>query len=761
MASNEIQFIGLKPEENPTLRAFQHGTIASKETKAKVGSKELDLRFTSVPLKDNQGNVVAAFEMFVDETEIKQAMRRNEKLTLYQEKQTEKIVQALEQLSLGNINFDVRLDEPDEDTKEAYERFLQIVNAIKTTGNTIAALSGDANMLANAALEGRLDVRADASKHKGAYKNIIEGMNGALDNLIKPLNVAAEYVDRIAKGDIPPKISEDYRGDFNEIKNNLNQLIDNVNNLYQELGVLINAIGVGNLNVRGDLSKFKGVWNEIINSINEIMLQVETPIQDVVEVLKKVANNDYTTKITKNYQGIWDDLKKSTNDTMARLEHVLQIAKNISFGKLDNLSELKAIGRRSAADELIPSFIKLMEALEAMAEDVRTLAQSAIDGNLSVRADASKHYGIYKEIVSGFNETLDAVIAPVEEAGEVLNTMATGDLTVKVKGNYKGDHKKLQESINTLVDSFNDLIGRLLNSVETTASAAIQISSTADTMATSAQEQSAQTEEVASAIEEMARTVTENANNAQQTADMARQNREIAKEGGQIVELTVSKMSDIARVVKESADNIEKLGESSKQIGEIISVIDDIADQTNLLALNAAIEAARAGEQGRGFAVVADEVRKLAERTTEATKQIAEMIKGIQKDTEIAVHMMQNGNAEVTNGIQLADKAGSALKEIVESSQHLLDMISQIASANEEQAATGEQITKNVAMISEVAQDSSRRVTEIAHSAEDLSRLTDELRELVSQFKIIHHEYEMSSQRSLSGKSNKYLSGRN
>ncbi len=761
MAITEIEFVGLKSDENPTFKAFQQGIITTKEVKAKVGSKEQELRFTSVPLKDKQGNVVAAFEMFVDETEIKQAMRRNEKLTLYQQKQTEKIVEALEQLSLGNINFDLQLDEPDDDTKEAYDRFKLIVNAINTTGNTISALSNDASLLANAALEGRLDIRADASRHKGSYRKIIEGMNSALDNLIKPLNVAAEYVDRIAKGDIPPKITDEYKGDFNEIKNNLNQLIDNVNNIYQELGVLINAIGVGNLSVRGDLSKFKGVWNEIINSINEIMLQVETPIQDVVEVLKKVAVNDYSIKITKNYQGIWDDLKKSTNDTMIQLEHVLEIVKNISFGKLDKLTELKVIGRRSAADELVPSFIKLMEAFESMAEDVRMLTEASIEGNLSVRADASKHYGIYKEIVNGFNETLDAVIAPVEEAGEVLNTMATGDLTVKVKGNYKGDHRKLQESINTLADSFNNLLGRLLNSVETTASAAIQISSTADTMATSAQEQSAQTEEVASAIEQMARTVTENANNAQQTADMARQNREIAKEGGQIVELTVSKMSDIARVVKESADNIEKLGESSKQIGEIISVIDDIADQTNLLALNAAIEAARAGEQGRGFAVVADEVRKLAERTTEATKQIAEMIKGIQKDTEIAVRMMQNGNAEVTNGIQLADKAGAALKEIVDSSQHLLDMISQIATANEEQAATGEQITKNVAMISEVAQDSSRRVTEIAHSAEDLSRLTDELRELVSQFKIIQHEYEMSSQRTLKGKSHKYLSGRN
>ncbi|HOK14388.1 MAG TPA: hypothetical protein PK007_05630 [Candidatus Kapabacteria bacterium] len=461
MAMNQIEFIGLKSEDNPTLKAFQLGTIASKEAKAKVGSKEIDLRFTSVPLKDNQGNVVAAFEMFVDETEIKQAMRRNEKLTLYQEKQTEKIVQALEQLSSGNIDFEIHLDEPDEDTKDAYDRFMQIVNALNITSNTIAALSGDANMLANAALEGRLDVRADASKHKGAYRKIIEGMNGALDNLIKPLNVAAEYVDRIAKGDIPPKITDEYKGDFNEIKNNLNQLIDNVNNLYQELGVLINAIGVGNLSVRGDLSKFRGVWNEIINSVNEIMLQVETPIQEVLEVLKRIAVNDFKNKITKNFQGIWDELKKNTNLTIERFDSTVEAVKKISLGNLEQLPEIKAIGKRCAADEMVPAFIKLMEALEAMAEDVRMLTESAIEGNLSVRADASKHYGIYKEIVNGFNETLDAVIAPVEEAGEVLNTMATGDLTVKVKGNYKGDHKKLQESINTLVDSFNDLIGRL------------------------------------------------------------------------------------------------------------------------------------------------------------------------------------------------------------------------------------------------------------------------------------------------------------
>ena len=188
-------------------------------------------------------------------------------------------------------------------------------------------------------------------------------------------------------------------------------------------------------------------------------------------------------------------------------------------------------------------------------------------------------------------------------------------------------------------------------------------------------------------------------------------------------------------LLKQSAENIEKLGESSKQIGEIISVIDDIADQTNLLALNAAIEAARAGEQGRGFAVVADEVRKLAERTTEATKQIAIMIKGIQNETQEAVVAMKRGNEEVSSGIALADRAGQALNQILESTQDVQMQISKIASASEEQSSTSEEIAKNVNSISHVTNESAKRIQDIAKSSDELSKLTDNLKDLVNNFK--------------------------
>ncbi len=213
-----------------------------------------------------------------------------------------------------------------------------------------------------------------------------------------------------------------------------------------------------------------------------------------------------------------------------------------------------------------------------------------------------------------------------------------------------------------------------------------------------------------------------------------------------VVEETVNKMKDIAGVVTQSAENIKKLGESSKEIGKIVSVINEIADQTNLLALNAAIEAARAGDQGRGFAVVADEVRKLAERTTDATKQIANMIQSIQEDTGNAVNIMVQGNSEVNSGIALADRAGDALKSIVSSSEDVMSMINQIAAASEEQSSTTEQIAQNIASISSVAGTTAKQITEIAIFSEKMTKQTERLISAINHFKIqrksMHQEYD-------------------
>jgi methyl-accepting chemotaxis protein len=255
-------------------------------------------------------------------------------------------------------------------------------------------------------------------------------------------------------------------------------------------------------------------------------------------------------------------------------------------------------------------------------------------------------------------------------------------------------------------------------------------------MAAGSQSQTTQAGEVAASVEEMTKTIVENARTASHTAETSKTAKEAAQKGGRVVDETIVGMKRISAVVSKSSETVRALGKSSDQIGEIVSVIDDIADQTNLLALNAAIEAARAGEQGRGFAVVADEVRKLAERTTKATKEIAAMIKQIQIDTGGAVSSMEEGTREVENGIELADKAGSALRDIVEISQSLTAMVAQIAAASGQQSSASEQIAKNVEAISAVTGETAGGTQQIARAAEDLNRLTDELQRLVSTFKL-------------------------
>jgi methyl-accepting chemotaxis protein len=398
-------------------------------------------------------------------------------------------------------------------------------------------------------------------------------------------------------------------------------------------------------------------------------------------------------------------------------------------------------------DEIAPALAKLVQTMRDLIYETNMLSKAAVEGKLSTRGNADKFQGGYKEIIAGVNATIDAVVQPINESAKVLEKLAQGDLTVRMNGEYQGDYSKIKDSINEMADSFSSALADVSNAVQATASASNQISSSTEEMAAGAQEQSAQTTEVAGAVEEMTKTIIETTRNSGQASDAAKNAGLIAKEGGKVVGETIEGMNRVADVVKKSAEIVQVLGKSSDEIGEIVQVIDDIADQTNLLALNAAIEAARAGEQGRGFAVVADEVRKLAERTTKATKEIATMIRQIQKDTEGAVVSMQQGTEEVEKGKVLAEKAGQSLSQIITGAQDVVDMSTQVAAASEEQSSAAEQISKNIESISSVTQQSAAGVQQIARAAEDLNRLTVNLQELVSRFKI-----DMSSSNNGNGK---------
>ena len=332
-----------------------------------------------------------------------------------------------------------------------------------------------------------------------------------------------------------------------------------------------------------------------------------------------------------------------------------------------------------------------------------------------------------------FTESVHAMLGKMEKFSE-------GDLSIELNSDRDDEVGIFYSGFNKAMSNIRNFINSLLDAITAVASAANQISTSTEKMAAGAQEQSTQASEVAVAVEQMTKTIYETTQNTSKAAEASRNAGKVAKKGGHVVEETIDGMNRISEVVRKSAETVQELGKSSNQIGEIVEVINDIADQTNLLALNAAIEAARAGEQGRGFAVVADEVRKLAERTSKATKEIATMINQIQKETEEAVISMQTGKDEVQRGKELAQKAGNSLKEIITRADEVVHIVTQVATASEEQTSASEQISKNIESINNVTKEGVSGIQQIARTSEDLNRLTLNLQRLISQFKMEEKE---------------------
>jgi methyl-accepting chemotaxis protein len=311
-----------------------------------------------------------------------------------------------------------------------------------------------------------------------------------------------------------------------------------------------------------------------------------------------------------------------------------------------------------------------------------------------------------------------------------------GDLTKRLPIISRDETGQLAEGFNRFAQKIHDIIVDVSSASEDVAAASTEIAASSEEMAQGMGEQAEQATQVSAAVEQMSATVSEVARKSADASESSSQAGEQATEGGQIVEQTVEAINRIAAMVNQSAESIEKLGELSEQIGQIIGVINDIADQTNLLALNAAIEAARAGEHGRGFAVVADEVRKLAERTTTATEEVAQSITAIQNGTNTAVEQMKSGTESVGQGVDLAQQAGGSLKQIVDGVTGVASMVQSIAAAAEEQSSAAEQISRNVENITAVTKQSSEGAQQAATAASQLSTSAENLQSLVGQFKI-------------------------
>ena len=342
-------------------------------------------------------------------------------------------------------------------------------------------------------------------------------------------------------------------------------------------------------------------------------------------------------------------------------------------------------------------------------------------------AEAAKTNAEYQS--EYLSKKADLMIATIDQFAE-------GDLTVSLKAENNDDIGRLFTGFNNALEQIKHMFENINTAISATASAGNEISSSAEQMAAGAREQTTQIDDIARSILNMKNILLDTTANIHEASGISKQASRDADIGTSKALDTKKGMEKIAASSAETANIISNLAKKTDQIGDIAVVIDDIADQTNLLALNAAIEAARAGEQGRGFAVVADEVRKLAERTSIATKEIADTIKAIQKEAKDADRSMKEANAVVLEGIKMNEEVESVLRQMSKESDKVTDIVARIEEASERNSHAAEEISTNIDNISSVTQQTAIGIEQIANATEDLNRLTVNLMDLISKFTI-------------------------
>jgi methyl-accepting chemotaxis protein len=434
-----------------------------------------------------------------------------------------------------------------------------------------------------------------------------------------------------------------------------------------------------------------------------IAIGITNPIKKLAEAADQLTLGDVNVHINTSAKDEVGGLAHSMNTLMESIKDQADISSRIASGDLQ--VEVK---KRSDKDTLANSMTLMLATLRNLAQEIRGLTKAAVEGKLTVRADASRFNGAYKEIVMGINETLEAVIRPVHEASEVLQSVAQRDLSVRMTGECKGDLSQMKDALNQAVQNLDDAMVQVTTAAQKVAGASSQISSESQSLSRNSSEQASSLEEVASSLQEMASMTKNNADNAKQAQAMAEHARAEVNKG-------VESMKRLSAAV-------ERIKKSSDETAKIVKTIDEIAFQTNLLALNAAVEAARAGDAGKGFAVVAEEVRNLAMRSAEAAKSTAALIEESVKNAD--------------GGFVINEEVLKNLNEINSEVIKVSEIFADIAAASGQQSLGMDQVNTAITHMNQTTQQTAANVEESASTATELSSQAKEMNGMVDSFKL-------------------------
>ena len=671
-------------------------------------------------------------------------------------------------------------DIPEKITDNYNGDFNTIKNNLNMCVDAVNELVGDANMLSEAAVEGRLATRADASKHHGDYRKIVQGVNDTLDAVIGPLNVAADYVDRISKGDIPEKITDNYNGDFNTIKNNLNMCVDAVNELVGDANMLSEAAVEGRLATRADASKHHGDYRKIVQGVNDTLDAVIGPLNVAADYVDRISKGDIPEKITDNYNGDFNTIKNNLNMCVDAVNELVGDANMLSEAAVEGRLATRAdaskhdgdfrkivqgvndtldavIGPLNVAADYVDRISKgdipekitdnyngdfntiknnlnmCVDAVNELVGDANMLSEAAIEGRLATRADASKHHGDYRKIVQGVNDTLDAVIGPLNVAAEYVDRISKGDIPEMITDNYNGDFNDIKNNLNVLIQAMNNITQIAKKISNGDLNVEVNQRSAKDELMFTLRQMVMNLSNIVTEVKTATNNVTKGSQEMSSTSEQISQG---ATEQAASAEEASSAMEEMAANIRQNAENAEQTErialkaaedakEGGKAVNNTVTAMKDISDRISIIE-----------EIARQTNMLALNAAIEAARAGEHGKGFAVVAAEVRKLAERS----QTAAREITQlagtSVEVAERAGELLDRMLPDIQKTAELVQEISAASNEQNTGAGQINKAIQQLDQVIQQNAGASEEMASTAEELASQAEQLQSTMEFFKL-------------------------